>query len=135
MKLTMEQIEKLYDDPEEKPDFYNTEIDTLARWAKAKNENQECTLYYAIVTAFCLGARRGKAYERRQQQKRFTLTPDEGKQARAIAKAWDHDEDMSSIMDNWKAEDVARVLLDAALTEEIERQRSGSPLCGIRKEA
>ena len=126
MRLTTEQIEKLYYEPEEKPDIYYSEIDSLGRWADSKATHPKQKLYCAIVTTYVLGVKRGKAYEKRQQKKRFTLTPEEMRQARAIAKAWDHDEDMSSIMDNWDAEDVARVLLDAALTEETERQRSGS---------
>ena len=135
MKLTMEQIQKLYDEPEEKPDIFYDEIDHLGRWADSKATHPMQKLYCAIVTSFALGVKRGRAYEKIQQKKRFTLTPDERKQARAIARAWKHDECMSEVMTDWGAEDVARVLLDAALTEEIERQRNGSPLCGIRKEA
>ena len=50
------------------------------------------------------------------------LTSDEQKQASVIAQAWQNDRDMSEIMNDWDAEDVARVLLDTALTEETERQ-------------
>ena len=125
-QLTTEQAEKLFTDPESGPEIYSTEINTLIQWAKDKRTNPEVTMYYGIVTSYVLGVKRGKAYEKRQQKKRFTLTPEETRQARAIAKAWDHDEDMSSIMDNWDAEDVVRVLLNMALTEETERQRSGS---------
>lgn len=131
MKLTIEQADRLYSEPEEKPDLFYSEIDTLTRWANSKGSNPKQKLYCAIVTAFNLGARRGKAYEKRQQKKRFTLTPEEMRQAKAIAKAWKHDECMSEVMTDWDAEDVARVLLDAALTEETERQRSGSSPCGI----
>ena len=131
MKLTMEQIQKLYDEPDGEPDIYYSEIDSLGRWADSKGTHPMQKLYYAITTAYVLGVKRGKAYEK--QKKRFCLTADEKRQAEAIAKKWRRDEDMSSIMDSWKAEDVARVLLDAALTEETERQRNGSLLCGIRK--
>ena len=69
-QLTMEQIEKLYDDPEEKPDIYYSEIDSLGRWADSKGTHPMQKLYYAIVTSYVLGVKRGKAYEKRQRRKR-----------------------------------------------------------------
>lgn len=131
MKLTMEQAERLYSEAEGKPDLFYSEINTLTRWADSKESDLEKKLHCAAITAFNLGARRGRAYEKAQQKKRFTLTPEEMRQAEAIAKAWKHDECMSEVMTDWDAEDVARVLLDAALTEETERQRSVSSPCGI----
>lgn len=130
MKLTTEQIQKLYDAPAEEPDIFYAEIDSLGRWADSKGTHPMQKLYYAITTAYVLGMKRGKAYERRRQRKRFRLTADEKRQAEAIARKWRYDEDMSSIMTDWDAKSVARVLLDAALTEEAERQRNGSMMEG-----
>lgn len=75
MRLTTGQAEKLFTDPESGPEIYSTEINTLIQWAKDKGTDPEVTMYYGIVTAYALGVKRGKAYEKRRRRKRSGSSP------------------------------------------------------------